>query len=283
MFVRKGRKVTFTCGRAATASRLRRSPGSIWRCRRGDTILSIAGRLRPVLVDQPVERLATPQRRHALDRWPQKPADARVRRIDARQAPVPALGQRAHDPFPSAHVGALADLERDFDQGRLSRGSWLVIETARHSIVQFQGPILELIREPDDLRPLPAPPRAGRARLGPILVRLRSDDPTRPVADALLDQRTLAGIGNLWKNESLDECRIDPSRRLSDVSDEDLERVVRKARELMLRETRRGGRLSGGEVFEQRGKRCRRCGDRIRVRGQWDENRMTYWCPTCQA
>ena len=114
-------------------------------------------------------------------------------------------------------------------------------------------------------------------------MRLRSDDPTRPVADALLDQRTLAGIGNLWKNESLDECRIDPWRRLSDVSDEDLERVVRKARELMLRETRRGGRLSGGEVFEQRGKRCRRCGDRIRVRGQWDENRMTYWCPTCQA
>ena len=38
--------------------------------------------------------------------------------------------------------------ERDFDQGRLSRGSWLVIEAARHSIVQFQGPILELIREP---------------------------------------------------------------------------------------------------------------------------------------
>ena len=59
--------------------------------------------------------------------------------------------------------------------------------------------------------------------------------------------------------------------------------MVRKARDMMRREVRRGGRLSGGEVFEQGGKRCRRCGDRIRVRGQWDENRMTYWCPTCQT
>ena len=97
-------------------------------------------------------------------------------------------------------------------------------------------------------------------------MRLRADDPTRPVADALLDQRTLAGIGNLWKNESLYRCGIDPWRSMSDVSDEDLERVVRTARDMMRREVRRGGRLSGGEVFEQGGKRCRRCGRGSRPR-----------------
>ena len=48
----------------------------------GDTILSIAGQLRPVLVGEPVARLSTPQRRHALDRWPQNLAGARVRSID---------------------------------------------------------------------------------------------------------------------------------------------------------------------------------------------------------
>ncbi len=56
--------------------------------------------------------------------------------------------------------------------GRRARAAWLVLETGVHTVVQFRGPILEL-------------------------VRLRADDPTRPVADALLDQRTLAGIGNL--------------------------------------------------------------------------------------
>ena len=114
-------------------------------------------------------------------------------------------------------------------------------------------------------------------------MRLRSDDQTRPIGDALLDQRTLAGIGNLWKNESLFAQRIDPWRPLSDVSDSELERVARCARELMLREVRHGGRLAGGEVFERAGRPCPRCATRIRLRGQGDENRMTYWCPSCQA
>ena len=129
--------------------------------------------------------------------------------------------------------------ERGFDQGRLSRAAWLVIETAGHSIVQFRGPILELIRDSrmtfdPYLRRLGPDVLAEELDWQAIHTRLRSDDPTRPVADALLDQRTLAGIGNLWKNESLYECRIDPWRPLSDVSDEDLERVVRKARDMML-------------------------------------------------
>jgi endonuclease-8 len=123
--------------------------------------------------------------------------------------------------------------ERGFDQGRLSRGAWLVIETLGHSIVQFRGPILELIRDSrmtfdPYLRRLGPDVLAEELDWQAIHTRLRSDDPTRPVADALLDQRTLAGIGNLWKNESLYECRIDPWRPLSDVSDQDLERVVRK-------------------------------------------------------
>ena len=255
----------------------------------GDTILSIAGQLRPVLVGKPVERLSTPQRRHALDRWPEKLGGARVRSIDTHGKHLFLRwdnGLTIHSHLRMS--GRWRIFERGFDQGRLSRAAWLVIETAGplHRPVPGSDPGADE-GQPDDLRPLPAAPRARRARGraglagDPHAAALRRS--TRPVADALLDQRTLAGIGNLWKNESLYECRIDPWRPLSDVSDEDLERVVRKARDMMLREMRRGGRLSGGEVFEQGGKRCRRCGDRIHVRGQWDENRMTYWCPTCQT
>jgi endonuclease-8 len=254
----------------------------------GDTILSIAGQLRPVLVDQPVDRITTPQRRHALDRWPQKLGGARVQRIDTHGKHLFLRwdnGLTIHSHLRMS--GRWRVFERGFDQGRLSRAAWLVIETARHSVVQFRGPILELMRDSRTtfdpyLRRLGPDVLADELDWPSILVRLRADDPTRPVADALLDQRTLAGIGNLWKNESLYECRIDPWRPLSDVPDDVLEQVVRKARDMMLREVRHGGRLAGGEVFEQGGKGCRRCGDRIRVRGQWDENRMTYWCPTCQ-
>jgi endonuclease-8 len=181
---------------------------------------------------------------------------------------------------------------RIHDRGWTWRGKtgplWLRLETRDQEVLQFRGPILELMRD-SRLRFDPYLRRLGPDVLAPeldwpaILTRLRSDDPTRPVADALLDQRTLAGIGNLWKNESLWAEAIDPWRPLAEVSDEELERVVRTARDLMWHEVRRGGRLSGGEVFEQAGKRCPRCRDtHIQVRGQWDENRMTYWCPSCQ-
>jgi endonuclease-8 len=254
----------------------------------GDTILSLAGRLRPVLVGRPLESIETPQRRHALDRWPEKLAGARIRAIDTHGKHLFLRwdnGLTLHSHLRMS--GRWRIFERPFDVGRRARAVWLVLETAVHTVVQFRGPVLELIRDSrlgydPYLRRLGPDVLADELDWPAIHVRLRADDPTRPVADALLDQRTLAGIGNLWKNESLYQCRIDPWRRMSEVSDDELERVVRTAREMMLREVRRGGRLAGGEVFEQGGKGCRRCGARIRVKGQWDENRMTYWCPYCQ-
>jgi endonuclease-8 len=254
----------------------------------GDTILSIAGRLRPVLVEKPLAEIATPQRRHALDGWPQKLAGAHVRAIDTHGKHLFlrfANGLTIHSHLRMS--GRWRIFDQGFDWGRRSPAAWLVLRAGEHVVVQFNGPILNLIRD-SRLRYDPYLRRLGPDVLADeldwetILTRLRADDPTRPVGDALLDQRTLAGIGNLWKNESLYACRIDPWRRLSDTTDDELEEVVRCARDMMLREVRHGGRLAGGEVFEQGRKGCRRCGTRIRVRGQWDENRMTYWCPACQ-
>jgi endonuclease VIII len=254
----------------------------------GDTILSIAGQLRPVLVGKPIVELATPQRRHALDRWPEKLGGAQVGSIDTH-------GKHLFLRFDNgltihSHLrmsGRWRVFEQGFDWARRARAAWLVIVAASQVVVQFNGPILELMRDSrlrydPYLRRLGPDVLAAELDWDAILMRLRSDDPTRPVGDALLDQRTLAGIGNLWKNESLYECGIDPWRKLADTTDEELEQVVRCARRMMRREVRHGGRLSGGEVFEQARKGCRRCGTRIRVRGQWDENRMTYWCPACQ-
>ena len=94
-------------------------------------------------------------------------------------------------------------------------------------VAQINGPVLELMTD--------SRTRFDRrlAMLGPdilapeldeagILRRLREDDPTRPIGDALLDQRILAGIGNLWKVEGCFDAEIDPWRRTGDVSDEEV-------------------------------------------------------------
>jgi endonuclease VIII len=129
-----------------------------------------------------------------------------------------------------------------------------------------------------------------------FLARLRADEQTRGVGDALLDQRNLAGVGNVWKSEGCFIAGIDPWRPLTRVSDEEVLAIVHALRPLMRLSVERGGRIVSVEperplrprerrlwVFERAGLPCRRCGTLIRARGQGDDNRTTYWCPTCQA
>jgi endonuclease VIII len=155
---------------------------------------------------------------------------------------------------------------------------WLVLRGAEREAVLWNGPVLEL----DD--------RAIR-RLGPdilaeppdydaMLTNLRRD-PRRAIGDALLDQRLVAGIGNLWKAESLWEARLSPWRPVSDVSDEELRAVVEVAHELMSASAQAGHERRA--VYRRAGRPCRRCGTPIRARGQGDDNRTAYWCPKCQA
>ncbi len=66
-----------------------------------------------------------------------------------------------------------------------------------------------------------------------MLTRLRSEHQDRELGDALLDQRLVAGIGNVWKVESLWAERVSPWRRLADVSDDELRHILRAAHGLM--------------------------------------------------
>ena len=126
----------------------------------------------------------------------------------------------------------------------------------------------------DGLRRAPLPRAAARATTR-----------RRGIGDALLDQRNLAGIGNMWKSEGCFLAGIDPWRRLRDVSDAEALAVVRA--QLRAADARR--RPSGSRaarrswVYDRAGLPCRRCGTPIRARGQGDDNRTTYWCPACQA
>ena len=165
------------------------------------------------------------------------------------------------------------------ERGRAARGTpWLVLSGREREAVLWNGPVLELTARatrrlgPDILAESPG--------LAAMIANLRCEDPGRELGDALLDQRLVAGIGNLWKAEALWHARLSPWLRLADVTDEELERVLGQAARLMR------GSLEGGRgeraVYRKAGRPCPRCGERIRSRGQGDDNRTAYWCPGCQ-
>jgi endonuclease-8 len=155
---------------------------------------------------------------------------------------------------------------------------WLVLRGDRLEAVQVNGPVLELNRRavrrlgPDILDPSPD--------LDAMVARLRAQHPTRELGDALLDQRVVSGIGNMWKAEALWRARVSPWRPLGDVADGELRAVLEEAAALMRAsvEGARGGRA----VYRRAGRPCPRCGRTVRSRGQGDGNRVAYWCPGCQ-
>src|SRR5256712_1802839 len=121
------------------------------------------------------------------------------------------------------------------------------------------------------------------------LRRIRAQ-PERDIATAFLDQRTLSGIGNEIKNETLFITRTWPWARIADLADDDLRRIVLAARDL-LRRNRDGGprrsrfvldRRQLRSVQERRGLPCYECGTPIEVGNHPGEFRKSYYCPSCQ-
>jgi endonuclease VIII len=154
---------------------------------------------------------------------------------------------------------------------------WLVLRGEQHAGVLWNGPVLEL-------------DRGVARRLGPdiladppdydaMLTRIRRE-PERELGEALLDQHLVAGIGNVWKVESLWAARVSPWRRIADVSDEELRTVLAEANRLM---RARLDEVPGTRhVYRRKGHGCPRCGTPIKSWPQGDTARMAYWCPTCQ-
>jgi endonuclease VIII len=254
----------------------------------GDTIHHAARRMRPVLAGVVPDEIATPHPRFGRDRWPQRLAGRAVTSVDAHGKHL--FLRFEGDLVVHSHLrmtGAWQVVEPGRRWSRGARRAWLVLRTGGREVVQFDGPVLELLTE--------SRTRFDRrlAMLGPdvlapdldedgILRRLRGDDPTRPIGDALLDQRTVAGIGNLWKCEGCFGAGVDPWRRTGDVSDDEVRAILRWTRPAMQASARAGFQDRPNLVYGAAGRPCPRCGERIRRRGQGDDNRPTYWCPGCQ-
>ena len=156
---------------------------------------------------------------------------------------------------------------------------WLVLASPTHEALLWNGPVLELTR--GALPQLGPDILADPPDLAAMVGNLRRADRERELGDALLDQRLVAGIGNVWRAEALWHGRVSPWQRLTEASDEELERVLSEAARLM-RAALAGGR-PGRAVYRRAGRPCLRCGTSIRSRGQGDDNRTAYWCPACQT
>ncbi|MEU5753835.1 DNA-formamidopyrimidine glycosylase family protein [Streptomyces sp. NPDC047829] len=169
----------------------------------------------------------------------------------------------------------------------------VILGTADRTAVGYRLPVLELLRTADEER---AVGHLGPDLLGPdwdpeqALVNLRAD-PARALGEALLDQRNLAGIGNVYKCELCFLLGVTPWLPVGDLPPGLAVKVPVLAKKLLEanrdRPVRRTTGLRGQDLFvySRAPRPCLRCGTSIRLADQGDgsRERPTYWCPTCQA
>ncbi|MEA2518388.1 MAG: endonuclease [Chloroflexota bacterium] len=168
----------------------------------------------------------------------------------------------------------------------------VVLEVPGAVAVCFDAPVVELFEtRAEAIHPT-------IARLGPDLldgawtdehaaeVHRRLRDPARTgvtISEALLDQRALAGIGNIWRNETLFHERVDPWALVGKLDDAVLGRLVATARRLLTASVATTPGRAPMSVYGRAGRPCRRCGTQIRSAPlSRDLPRTTFWCPSCQ-
>lgn len=267
----------------------------------GDTLARIAAGLRPFLVD----RVVTAARARVPGPQVQRVVGATV--TDVRSMGKNLLIRLDNGLELRTHLRMNGTWHR-YRPGepwrRAAARAVLVLEVPGAVAVCFDAPVVELLEQRAEALHAPL------ARLGPDLLspafdadeairRLR--DPSRAhrsIAEALTDQRALAGIGNVYKSEILSIERVSPFAEVETLDDETIARLVATARRLLLanvagaggghgpeRITTTGDRGATGPlyVYGRGGRPCRRCGTPIsRARQGLDLPRLTFWCPACQ-
>jgi endonuclease-8 len=252
----------------------------------GDTLEIAARRLAPFL-GRPVE-VEAPHPRFARDRLPERLEGATIEGVEARGKHLLVRFSNGLTLHSHLRMTGRWDVHRRGARwGRASHRAWLVLRTDEHEAVLFDGPVLELLTDAQvslhaSLRRLGGDPIDAGFDVDAALRALRAAHPTRAVGDALLDQRLVAGIGNVWKSEALWARGVDPWRRLGELDDGELRGLLEFARDGMRRQADRGHGRRPRHVYGRDGRPCERCGTRILARLQGDDGRRTFWCPGCQ-
>jgi len=175
-----------------------------------------------------------------------------------------------------------------------------VVETESAVAVCFDAPTVQLIETKalaihPQLSRLGSDASTNEFDLDAALTALR--EPARvevPVGDALLDQRAVAGLGNVYRSELCFLERLDPFTPVKDVTDEQLRRLLERGSQLLRANASGGARVttpagtpSNTYVYGRTGRPCLRCGALIRSKTArspvYGNPRRVYWCPRCQV
>ncbi|MGZ0178978.1 MAG: DNA-formamidopyrimidine glycosylase family protein [Acidimicrobiales bacterium] len=252
----------------------------------GDTIHRTANRLRPLLEGQSIVRFEA-----------QRLTGDRPQAGDTIQG-VEAVGKNLLVRFPKrlvlhTHMKMTGSWhlyrphEKWQEPAHLARA---VIEIADWVAVCFAAPTVRTWRDIDG-QPNPL------SHLGPdlclpdvdidlVVARVANIAETATsIADVLLDQRMAAGIGNVYKSETLWACQISPFAPIQAIDDETQHRLFATAARQLQANLTTPTRMTvagGLGVYGRQRQPCRRCRSTIQLRNHGDQARSTYWCPTCQ-
>ncbi|HVM64353.1 MAG TPA: DNA-formamidopyrimidine glycosylase family protein [Acidimicrobiales bacterium] len=240
----------------------------------GDTIARAAARLRECLLDREVTAARTTA-----------PVPVATL-VGDRVAAVEANGKHLMIRFASGRV--LHTHMRMTGHWRVytAPGRWggarLVLEAGERAAVCFNAPVIELLRPGGEaahpaLTALGPDVLADPLDVAGVVARASVVEEGTEIGDLLLDQRVVAGIGNIWRNEALFVTGTHPRRPAAAC---DVAKIVGAAATMMRASA--AGRRVAHWVYRQGGRPCRRCGTPIASAAVGAQGRRAYWCPRCQ-
>ncbi|BBZ05625.1 endonuclease VIII [Mycolicibacterium chitae] len=246
----------------------------------GDTVYRTAEKLREALVGKTLTRCEVRVPRYAT-------VDLSGQVVDE----VLCRGKHLFIRAGTASIHSHLKMDGSWQTGRMrvpAHKVRIILETADSRAVGVDLGVLEILERARDLDVV--------AHLGPDLLgpdwsaeaaaaNLMAD-PGRPIAETLLDQRVLAGVGNVYANELCYVFGLRPQTAVGAVSDP--VRLLQRTQQMLWANRSRVQRVTTGDtrrgrdlwVYGRAGEPCRRCGTAIETDRSGD--RVTYWCPACQ-
>jgi endonuclease-8 len=168
----------------------------------------------------------------------------------------------------------------------------VVLTAGERLAVCFDAPTIELLRTTElgvhpVLRALGPDILAPHVDLGEVRARAQQQPSTTEIGDLLLDQRVVAGIGNIYRCESLFLAGIHPRTPLVGISPGQVDQLITAAASLMAKRVQPRTVAAppvepGRWVYGRAGRPCRRCGQLISSDRVGVHARVAYWCPHCQ-
>ena len=177
---------------------------------------------------------------------------------------------------------------------RPARQATIVIEAGDRVAVGFNVPVVRLetvnhLRTERSLSRLGPDILASNFDLAEVLQRLSNQPVDRAIGEVLLDQRIVAGIGNIYRCEALFAQRLHPWRTLGGVAEVERSSLLQVARDLMRANLNVdvgrdfGNRPNESFVYRRAGRPCRCCGAAVQSKLLGAQARRAYWCPACQV